>query len=95
MKYSNTGYRFVLKPQFQKDFSNLPKEIQERVKEKLAGFKKQLNDYNLDPRTHNNTKFISDGNTWRLRIGDYRAFFDISEKVLFFRTIIHRKNAYK
>jgi len=94
MKYSKNNYDFILKPQFQRDISNLPKETRERIKKKLAEFKKQLNEYSLDPRVHNSTKFITSEKIWRLRIGDYRAFFDISEDTLFFRSVIHRKDAY-
>ncbi len=93
MKSSN--YQFILKPQFQEDLSNLPKDKRERIKKKLKEFKVQLNHYGLDPRTHNKTKFITQERVWRLRIGDYRAFFDINEQKIYFYTVMHRKKAYK
>lgn len=91
----SSKYKLILKPQFQKDLSNLPTNTREKIKEKLVEFKLKLNDYDLDPRQHNETKFITQEKIWRLRIGNYRAFFDISGHTLYFRTIMHRKKAYK
>jgi len=93
MTYSE--YRFEVKDLFIHRLSELPGDIQERVKLKLAEFRMQVNRYRLDPRRHNNTRYIATERVWRLRIGDYRAFFDIDGDLITFLTIFHRKEAYK
>jgi len=90
-----TFYEIEVKEKFIERLSDLSPEIQKRVKSKLAEFQSQINDYGIDPREHNNTKFIATGRVWRLRIGDYRAFFDIEDNLISFLTILHRSQAYK
>lgn len=80
---------------FDERLEELEPAVQDRIVSKLREFSKQLNDYGLDPRQHNNTKFIADKRTWRLRIGDYRAFFDILEEEIKFTTVLHREEAYE
>lgn len=80
---------------FEERLNSLPDDTQQRIIDKLHEFQQQLNDYGIDPRQHNNTKFIADMHTWRLRIGQYRAFFDIGDQELRFTTVLHRDNAYR
>ena len=88
-------YRFEVKGRFFERLSALPPDVQERVKLKLREFRMQVNKYGIDPRSHNNTKYIAVDRVWRLRIGDYRAFFDIEGDLISFLTIFNRKDAYK
>lgn len=88
-------YRFEVKERFIERLSALAPVVQERVKLKLAEFRMQVNKYGIDPRRHNNTKYIAVDRIWRLRIGDYRAFFDIEGDLISFLTIFHRRDAYK
>ena len=88
-------YRFEVKELFFDRLSGLPPDVRERVKIKLAEFRRQVNTYGIDPRRHNNTKYIAMDRVWRLRIGDYRAFFDIEGDLISFLTIFHRRDAYK
>ena len=88
-------YRFEVKDLFIDRLSALPPHVQERIKQKLAEFRSQINKYGIDPRRHNNTKYIAMDRVWRLRIGDYRVFFDIEDYLISFLTIFHRRDAYK
>ena len=87
------NYKVTRTQRFDKRLFELEKDVQERVISKLKEFKKQVNDYGIDPKHHNYTKFIAVDSTWRLRIGDYRAFFDILEDEIKFTTVLLRKDA--
>jgi mRNA-degrading endonuclease RelE of RelBE toxin-antitoxin system len=80
---------------FDERLRELDAEAQERIIGKLKEFQKQVRDYGVDPKHHNSTKFIAVKSTWRLRIGDYRAFFDIMEDEIKFTTVLPRDNAYR
>jgi len=88
-------YRVTRTERFDERLQELEPETQKRVITKLKEFQTQLMDYGLDPKHHNSTKFIADKSTWRLRIGDYRAFFDILENEIKFTTVLPRDKAYK
>jgi len=92
---TSSEYDFEVKERFLDRLSRLPPAVQECVKLKLAEFRIQVNKYQIDPRRHNNTKYIAVDRVWRLRIGDYRAFFDIDGDLISFLTIFHRRDAYK
>lgn len=89
------SYRVTRTSRFDERLEELEKEERKRVVSKLKEFQKQIKDYGLDPKHHNSTKFIAEKSTWRLRIGDYRAFFDILENQIKFTTILPREDAYK
>ncbi len=89
------SYKVTFTDRFEKTLERLEKSQQERIRKKVKEFGKQVNKYNINPRQHNNTKFISKDEQWRYRIGDYRAFFDIYEDEIKFLSVIHRKKAYK
>lgn len=80
---------------FDERLEELPKEIEERVLRKLREFGQQINEYSVDPRQHGSTKYIAEKRVWRLRIGNYRAFFDILADEIRFLTLLHREDAYK
>ena len=89
------SYRVTRTQRFDERVQSLEAETRERIISKLKEFQNQINDYSLDPKHHNSTKFIADKSTWRLRIGDYRAFFDILEDEIKFTTILPRDKAYR
>ncbi len=93
MTYSE--YSFEVKEKFIDRLEDLPLEIQERIKGKLKEFRMQVKTYGIDPRQHNNTKYIANERVWRLRIGDHRVFFDLYDKTISILTVEHRKKAYK
>ncbi len=90
-----TSYKITYKPEFRERLESLEDEKEERIKQKIQEFQKQINEYNMDPRHLNNTKFIAEKQAWRLRVGDYRAFFDIKEKNIDFTTVLSRDKAYR
>lgn len=89
------SYEVTRTERFDQRLSELEEETKERIISKLKEFQKQIRDYGLDPKQHNSTKFIAEKSTWRLRIGDYRAFFDIQEDELKFTTVLPRDKAYR
>ena len=88
-------YFFEVKPRFIEKLDDFPKNIQKRIKDKLEEFQQKTNTYGIDPREHNNTKYIATDKVWRLRVGDYRVFFDIYDKTVSILFVEHRKKAYK
>lgn len=90
-----TSYSFLYTDKFAERLGGLEKATRERIRKKIAEFRRQVNSYGVDPRQHNNTKFISTERTWRLRIEKYRAFFDISDGIIKFTTVLHRDEAYR
>lgn len=90
-----SSFDFLYTDKFSERLEELDKSTKERVLDKLKEFKKQVNSYDIDPRQHNNTKFIDTDRTWRLRIGKYRAFFDITDGKIKFTTVLHRDKAYR
>lgn len=89
------SYSFTRTQRFDERLEELNPDLRGRILRKLKEFQIQVNDYGMDPRLHNSTKFITEKRTWRLRIGKYRAFFDIIEDEIRFTTILHRERAYK
>ncbi len=89
------SFRFTRTERFDKRLNELDPVLRKRILRKLQEFQVQVNDYGIDPRFHNNVKFITEKRTWRLRIGKYRAFFDIIGNEIKFTTILHRDRAYK
>ncbi len=92
---TSSEYYFEVKQEFIKKLEEFPPEVQERIRTKLEEFRRQANTYGIDPRQHNNTKFIASDRVWRLRVGDYRIFFDIFDKTVSILYVEHRKKAYK
>lgn len=88
------SYKVTRTERFDERLAELEKGTQERIISKLKEFQKQIRDYGLDPKQHNSAKFIAEKSTWRLRIGDYRAFFDILENEIKFTTVLLRDKAY-
>ncbi len=88
-------FRFTRTQKFDERLRELDPAVQKRVLRKLQEFQIQVNDHSIDPRFHRNTKFITEKRTWRLRIGKYRAFFDILKEEIKFTTVLHRDKAYR
>ncbi len=92
---SSSDYNFEVKPRFIEKLDEFPSKTQQRIKDKLKEFKQKVNTYGIDPREHNNTKYIAKDKVWRLRVGDYRVFFDIYDKTVSILFVEHRKKAYR
>ncbi len=81
-------YEVLLHPNVAKFLESLPKDISERIREKL----KKLKEYPFDYLEH-----YAGDDFYKLRIGDYRALIDvdIKNRVVFVRVLDHRSRIYK
>ncbi|MBI2596374.1 type II toxin-antitoxin system RelE/ParE family toxin [Candidatus Daviesbacteria bacterium] len=73
-----------------KHFRKLPKEIQQRIIEKLDFFCSQQNPIEF-AETLNNIQM----GKYRFRIGNYRVAFDVEDKNLVIHIVDHRKDIYR
>jgi mRNA interferase RelE/StbE len=76
-------------PQAQKDLDGFSGRLLSRFEKIILGL------YD-EPRPHNSKK-LSGGSRWRIRVGDYRILYDIddSQKVVKVYRIAHRKEVYR
>lgn len=81
-------YQIELKPKAVKDLRRLPKKEAGRILDSLESLKDNL--------TGNVKKLTNYSPEYRLRIGNYRALFEIEtgERIVVYR-ILHRKDAYR
>ena len=92
---NSTKFRITRTDKFDERLRELSPTNQKRVVIKLQEFEKQINDYGIDPRQHGSTKYVVTERVWRLRIGDYRAFFDVLGDEIKFLTVLCRDRAYR
>ncbi len=83
-------YIIIATKSIQKDLGNLPDEIKERVNTKILLLSE-------NPRPDGVTKLKGYENEYRIRVGDYRIRYEISDKD---KTILllqckHRRDVYK
>ena len=83
-------YIIITTKSIQKDLSNLPNEIKEKINIKILLLSE-------NPRPDGVTKLKSYENEYRVRVGDYRVRYEISDKD---KTILllqckHRRDVYK
>jgi len=84
------SHKVFLERNAEKDFRQLPKEIQGKIILIISSLKN-------NPRTLNTKKIFKEESYYRIRIGDYRIVYEINDKdktVNIFR-IRHRKEAYR
>jgi mRNA interferase RelE/StbE len=76
-----------------KEMNLLSKNIQDRIKENI----KVTLVENPFPTGDNDIKKIKGSTFWRLRIGEYRVFFDIDQEdnIVYILSIRHRSKAYR
>lgn len=80
-------YEIELKPRAFKDLEALPKSTQRRIVAKIE----ELSD-GLSGDVKRLTNFTPE---YRLRVGDYRALFEIEARKIIVYRILHRKDAYR
>ncbi len=68
------------------------KQIDKKTALKLLQDIQKLKDY---PSISNIKKLINHHYSHRMRLGDYRVLFDITDDIIFIGRILHRKDAYK
>ncbi len=84
------SFRAILKPSAEKQLLGLPKQLQKRIIEKIAGIES-------NPRLAGAVKLAGAAATWRVRVGDYRIVYEINEagETLFVTIIAHRREVYR
>lgn len=71
-----------------KDLKNLPKPLQQKLLQSL----RVLEDF---PNLSNIKKLTNFTPAYRLRIGDYRVLFDVTEEGINVGRILHRQHSYQ
>ncbi|MCK6681976.1 MAG: type II toxin-antitoxin system RelE/ParE family toxin [Thermoanaerobaculia bacterium] len=83
-------YRVELKPAAERDLAAFPREVQEKVVDRLAALAEE-------PRPPGAVKLQGIENTYRIRVGDYRILYSVHDDVLLVLvlTIGNRRDVYK
>jgi mRNA interferase RelE/StbE len=83
-------YRVDISRHAEKQLRDLPRQVQERIIPRLAA----LAD---DPRPHGVEKLAGHADQYRIRIGDYRAIYAISDErlIVLVLRVAHRREAYR
>ncbi len=83
-------YAVTIMPQAQKDLDAFSGRQLARFEEVILGL------YD-GPRPHNAKKLAGSESSWRIRIGDYRILYEVSDssKVVRIYRIAHRKDVYR
>jgi mRNA interferase RelE/StbE len=83
-------YEIIIKPAAEKGLDKVPRPVRRRILEALEELRS-------NPRPLGCVKLSGDENLWRIRVGDYRAVYEIQEKVLLVLVlrIAHRKDVYR
>ncbi|MFP4143282.1 MAG: type II toxin-antitoxin system RelE family toxin [Thermoplasmata archaeon] len=86
-------YELLIEERAIDELKSLPDDVQNRIKAKIKDI---LKDDPL-PGGKGDIKKIAGTEYWRLRIGDYRVFYDVEReaKKVYVLSIRHRSNAYK
>ena len=83
-------YEILLERRAEKDLKKLPSELFQRIIVKIRSLSE-------NPKPQGSRKITGSKSDWRIRIGDYRAIYEIDEKekrVKIMR-IRHRREAYR
>lgn len=88
-KGKRPDYTVLILPSAQKQFRKLPGAIATRIEDKLL-------ELEHDPRPPG-CKKLRGRDAWRIRIGDYRAIYEINDDLLIVTvvTIGHRREVYE
>jgi mRNA interferase RelE/StbE len=83
-------YEILLERRAEKDLKKLPSVLFQRVIEKIQSLAE-------NPKPQGSRKITGSKNDWRIRIGDYRAIYEIDEreKRVKIMRIRHRREAYR
>lgn len=79
-------YQLAFKPKAVKDLQAIPQKTQQRILDKIA----VLQD-NLQGDVKKLTNFTPE---YRLRVGDYRALFEVEQHTIIIYRVRHRKESY-
>lgn len=83
-------YRVLLRPAAIRDLRNLPPKVRLRVE-------KVIQTLGENPRPPGTKKLVGFEDEWRLRVGDYRILYVISDRdrLLTVARVAHRREAYR
>jgi mRNA interferase RelE/StbE len=89
IKTHNALYAVILKHSATKQLDSLPDSVVERVLKRLDTLK-------ATPRPHG-TKKLTDGELFRVRVGEYRILYDVDdhEKTVIVLDVEHRSKVYR
>lgn len=84
------AYRVELTPRARRDLKSLPREVQDRLRSHIDALAQ-------NPRPHGIKKLSGEEDTYRIRVGAYRIFYQIQDRVLLVLVvkIAPRRNAYR
>ena len=84
------SYQILIRRPAEKEIADLPPKIHFRVVEKIRALA-------VDPRPAGCKKLSGEDRAWRIRIGDYRVVYLITDRVLLICVvrIAHRKDVYR
>ena len=87
------SYRLLIEEKAVTEINTLNKKDRERIKKKIREI--LIND--PLPGGKGDIKKIIDSDFWRLRVGDYRVFYDVEpeDKMVYILSIRHRSKAYR
>jgi mRNA interferase RelE/StbE len=83
-------YRLQLSSRAEKDLNRLQGATWERVRDALVALRD-------DPRPHGSKKMRGAEDSYRIRIGDYRAVYDVddSKQIVIVQRVRHRREVYR
>jgi mRNA interferase RelE/StbE len=89
------SYEIRVHPKAVKGLRRLPEAAQDLIREKLRELSENLNKpkSKLDVRKMRGKK--KDPQLFRLRMGDYRIVFELSDEIIWIARISHRKDSYR
>lgn len=82
------AFQLEFKPKAVKDLDKLPREIAGRVIQKLESLRSGLKSGDVKRLTNFSPEY-------RLRVGDYRALFEVEGTSIVVYRVIHRREAYR
>lgn len=82
------AFQLEFKPKAVKDLDKLPREIAGRVIQKLESLRSGLKSGDVKRLTNFSPEY-------RLRVGDYRALFEVEGASIVVYRVIHRREAYR
>jgi len=83
-------YSLAIKPSVLKDLHPIPKELRGKIAVSIL-------DLSRDPRPAGSTKLSGSSAGYRVRVGDYRVLYEISEpeRVIRVMAVGHRRDVYR
>lgn len=87
------SYRLLIEERAVEELNDLPGQVQDRVKRKV----REVLAVDPSPGGRGDIKKVQGSKFFRLRVGDYRVFFDFDsgEETVWILSVRHRSKAYR